>query len=109
MAAQTEPAIRLVLDGEQTIRGVESLRSRLLDALRDKATVEIDVDGATVIDVSVIQLMLAARNSARRSGGKIVLARPAGGALLDALTRGGFLAAASASADDAFWSKGATS
>ena len=49
-------------------------------------------------DLTLVQLLLSARKAAERDGKRLTLAVPASGALLDALTRGGVLAAA-----DPFW------
>lgn len=117
MTALSASTARLVFDGDQTIRDVETARARLLDALAAHAVVEINFDDATTIDVSMIQLILAARNSAQRRGRTLILSHPAYGVLRDSLTRGGFIPAATdrpvpgavaAPPNDVFWSKGAT-
>jgi anti-anti-sigma regulatory factor len=108
MTAPTSETVRLVLDGNLTIRTVEAIHSRLLEAVRGGANLKIDCAAASNVDVSFIQLLLAARSSARELGREITLAAPAAGALLDTLKRGGFLAADDLLADDdAFWRKGA--
>jgi hypothetical protein len=63
---------------------------------------EIDCGGAGEVDLSLIQLLIAARTGARLAGRTVRLASPASGALLDALQRGGFLSGRPAE-DCAFW------
>jgi len=82
---------RLVLKGELTIRTIEATHAELRDLIEQHAGVELDVAAATLVDVSFIQLALAARCSAEAAGKTIVWATPAAGALRDALVRGGFL------------------
>jgi ABC-type transporter Mla MlaB component len=110
VTAPPPEAVRLVLDGTLTIRTIEEAHSRLIEAMHDDTRLEIDCSAADDVDVSFIQLLLAARASARKRGRSVALAAPASGALLDALTRGGFLAAAGnlPAEDDAFWLKGAS-
>ncbi len=108
MTTPASAAGRLVFDGALTIRTIEAAHSRLIEAMRNGAPLEIDCSAAEDVDVSFIQLLLAARTSARKLGHSIALAAPVSGALLDALTRGGFLATGELPADDdAFWLKGA--
>jgi len=96
---------RIVLTGELTIRTIEAAHARLRERLAQRADLEIDATGATQVDVSFIQLLLAARRSAAAAGTAVALAAPAAGALRDALIRGGFLSpvAGHSSADDAWW------
>ena len=95
---------QLVLTGEITLQSIETVHARLLE-MAGQPIVEIDCDGVTEVDVSLIQLILAARSSAQRSGRSLVLAHPAAGPLEDALQRGGFLGsdADQPNPDAAFW------
>jgi ABC-type transporter Mla MlaB component len=99
----------LVLNGALTVRNVVAVHSKILNALQNHAIVEIDCDAATEIDLSFIQLLLAARKSAASRGKSLSLARPASGGLRDALARGGLLPAVEGVPGDdaAFWLKGA--
>lgn len=81
---------RLVLAGEMTLQSVDSIHSRLQE-MAGQPVVEIDCDDVTEVDLSLIQLILAARSSAEKSGRSLMLTQPAAGALQDALQRGGFL------------------
>jgi anti-anti-sigma regulatory factor len=51
----------------------------------------IDCAGADEVDVSFIQLLIAARRAAQRNGKQLRLAAPPEGALQAALTRAGFI------------------
>src|SRR5690348_5058656 len=92
-------------DDSLTLRKAEAIRSALAAALDKGGVVTIDCAAATEVDVSFIQLLLAARRSAAQRGASLALAAPATGALRAALERGGFLTAASKSraSDSDFW------
>jgi anti-anti-sigma regulatory factor len=57
---------RLILTGEITLQSIEAIHSKLLEMAGETA-VEIDCDGVTEADHSLVQLILAARSSAQRS------------------------------------------
>jgi ABC-type transporter Mla MlaB component len=94
--------------GALTLSAAEAVRSSLLVALEGNGAVRLDCSGATDVDVSFVQMVLAARRAAGEQGKSVSLAAPAAGALLDALRRGGFLdpAREPASLDEAFWTGG---
>ena len=94
-------ARRLPLDGALTVRTIGTTRDAVLDALAKHAAIEIDCTCADTIDLSLIQLLLAARRSAQAAGKRLTLVAPADGALRHALEQGGFLPAEGA---DPFWS-----
>ena len=95
-----EPA-RVKLDGALTVRTVANARTSLLAALADHPAVLVDCGAAESVDLTFIQLLLAARLSARQAGKPFSLAAPATGALRAALEQGGFLPPSGA---DPFWS-----
>jgi anti-anti-sigma regulatory factor len=92
-----------------TIRTIETIRGELLAALESQPTLAIDCAALAEADLSLIQLLLAARKTARQSGKTLALAQPASGVLRDVLLRGGFLAAAGGppKEEDPFWLQGA--
>jgi ABC-type transporter Mla MlaB component len=94
------------LEGSLTLPRVQAAHAALATALKQASAVEVDCANATDVDVSFIQLLLAARRSSIDQGKSFALAAPAAGALLNALERGGFLSADenSAAADRDFWS-----
>lgn len=88
-------------NGALTIRNAEDVHAKFLEFLSQPGDLVLDVAGADEIDVSFIQLLLAARRSAREQGRALSLAAPATGPLREALVRGGF-----AASDPAFWGQG---
>jgi anti-anti-sigma regulatory factor len=95
-----EPA-RVKLDGVLTVRTIANTRASLLAALADHPAVLVDCAAAESVDLTFIQLLLAARLSTRQGGKPFSLAAPATGALRAALEQGGFLPPSGA---DPFWS-----
>ena len=89
--------------GDLDLRTCEATHAALLNALAAHDAVVIDCTGAANIDASFIQLLLAARASALARGRSLRLAEPAGGALLEVLSRGGFL---DPDHPDPFWAGG---
>ncbi len=98
----------LILDGELTVRNGAEIRAALLDKIDRHPSVSIDCSAAAAVDLSFIQLLIAARNSAERAGTSVTLAPRPAGAMLDALTRGGFHLTQDAQTDsETFWFDGA--
>jgi len=95
-----EPA-RVVLEGALTIRTIATTHATLLQALHQHPAVLVDCSAADTVDLSLIQLLLAARVAACQAGKQLGLAAPASGPLLAALHQGGFLPP---SGPDPFWS-----
>lgn len=94
---------RLRLNGTMTIQTIDLILSQLRQALDKNAAVDVDCTEATEVDVSLIQLLLAARLSARRAD-KGLRVFTGDGVLLAALEAGGFLATADdGSQNEAFW------
>jgi ABC-type transporter Mla MlaB component len=108
MARKVPVKGRLVLTGEITLQSVDSIHSRLLE-MAGEPVVEIDCAGVTEADLSLIQLILAARVGAQKSGRTVVLTQPAAGALHETLERGGFLSpgADQPNSDHEFWLRSA--
>jgi anti-anti-sigma regulatory factor len=84
-----EPHI-LTLVGPQTIREAVQTHAVLLDALRGPGDVLLDCGAVTDVDLSFIQIILAARRTADEAGRRLALHDKPTGALAQALTRGGF-------------------
>ncbi len=101
---------RLVLVGELTLQTADDIHARLLE-MAGQPVVEIDCSGATEVDLSLVQLILAARASAQRSGRTVALAQAAAGPLYETLQRGGFLQIGAGTPDpnQAFWLRAAGS
>src|SRR5687768_12052996 len=81
----------LVLGGPVTVRNIQPVHAWLIEALRRHRMVEIDCSAVTDVDLSLIQMILAARKSVAASGATLALAHPACGALLDTLMRAGLV------------------
>ena len=79
------------LDGALTVRGVHSVHASLLAALEQHAMIILDCSAATEVDLSLIQLLLAARRTAQRANKTLRLAGADNSALQTALLRGGFV------------------
>jgi anti-anti-sigma regulatory factor len=98
----------LSLDGQVTLSGVAAVRERLLGALAGHDAVVLDLDGLVDADLSLLQLLEAARVHAREKGKTLRLTAPANPALAALLDRAGFLGRPSADDLD-FWFQGTRS
>lgn len=83
----------LDLHGSLTIREVDDLRARLIEALDAARELSIRCSDAIAVDLSAVQILIAARRSAEARGIRLTIAGPPGPAMADALQRGGFLLA----------------
>jgi anti-anti-sigma regulatory factor len=95
----------LAFDGVLGIRTIEAVRATLLAALAQSPLPRIDCTAADTVDLSFLQLLLAARRSARQAGLPLRLAAPADGALKHALLQAGLLPAEDDASPvaDRFW------
>ncbi|MCX7285044.1 MAG: STAS domain-containing protein [Novosphingobium sp.] len=87
------------------IRGIEGLRTTMLEALQAHDAVELDASQVEDADLSFLQLVEAARKLAAAEGKPLALTAPANPFLAALLERAGFLADGDPSAR-AFWFKG---
>ena len=95
---------KFIIEGALTIRTADSALQRLRDLLEQHAAIEIDTSRASELDVSGIQLILAARASAGNAGKTLTVAQPLSEAVHAALVQGGFLDAGGAGdATQSFW------
>ena len=108
MSHDNSQPFRVDLDGVQTLRNIQMAYERLNTALVEHQAIEIQCDGIAELDLSLIQLLLAAKRSADKSGKSLRLTSPAAGKLRAALDRAGFLAAGVDQSNHAaeFWLKG---
>jgi ABC-type transporter Mla MlaB component len=96
-----EQRIALIqLGGSLSVRSIADTRAILLEALARHDTVQVDCSAAESVDLSLIQLLLAARRGASEDGKELTMAAPATGVLLAALEQGGFLPP---TGGDPFW------
>jgi len=105
VSPSNSPVWRFNLNGAQTVRNIQVAHERLLAAMAEHQAVEIHCNAVTELDLSLIQLVLAAKRSADKAGKSLTLAASATGKLRAALDRAGFLAVDEAG-DENFWLKG---
>ena len=88
-----------------TLRNIEAVRAEMLGHLATSSSIEIDCSDLEEADLSLVQLIVSLRKNALQGGGGVTLMRPASGALLDVLNRGGFLnpGKAETGENDLFW------
>lgn len=108
MADAQPNSARLVLERSVTVRNIDGLHANLLAVLAQQNGVIVDCAALEETDASLIQLLLAARRTARESGKDLSLAAPATGALHATLCQGGFLAGAAADSDGLWFGPPAT-
>jgi anti-anti-sigma regulatory factor len=91
--------------GDAGLRSCDENRTALAAALAAHDEVVVDCTDAEDVDVSFVQLLLAAWKTACASGRRLRLSDSPSGALLEALVRGGFLDPQHAGdgADGALW------
>lgn len=80
------------LGGVQTVRTIGVAHDRLKAAIAGHPAVRIGLAGLEEFDLSLVQLVLAARRGARAAGKSLTLAGPVRGPLHATLDRAGFLA-----------------
>lgn len=95
----TDASLHLVrFEGSLTVAVAEAAHARLSAALMQADPVVVDCADATEVDLTFVQLLIAARRSADASGQRFVLATPAAGALRQVLVAAGVVGT------DPFWS-----
>lgn len=92
--------------GDLTIANISQARDELGAALRLDGPVVADIAGLGEIDLTFVQLLESARRKAVETGRDLTLRRPADGALLEVLRRGGFLDDDETSERTRFWLQG---
>ncbi|MCJ2183967.1 STAS domain-containing protein [Novosphingobium sp. 1949] len=97
----------VTLGQSATIRTVHEVRNALLEGFEKDGAVTVDAARVEEVDLSLIQLLDAARTHAAAKGLAFALTAPANAALAAMLERNGFLTAPS-SAELAFWLQGET-
>ena len=98
-------ALHIPLEGKLALRDVTQVHQQLNDAMSAFNAVEIDVRDLADVDISIVQLVVAARKSAERFGQALNLVTKSGSAFEATLVKAGFLGADGVcrSADDRFW------
>jgi ABC-type transporter Mla MlaB component len=93
------------LEGSLTYGELAPVHGALTQAIEKNQAVTLDCSAVTSADIGLVQLILSARQTARAAGKSISLSAAAHGALLDVLTRGGFVSApgCAPAIEQAFW------
>lgn len=94
--------LRIGFDTDLTIRNAAAIKAALIERFEKDRDVTLALNPDAAVDLSFVQLVAAARRSARTSGGELALAEPASPALRGLLSRAGFIEGASAE-DLKFW------
>jgi anti-anti-sigma regulatory factor len=81
------------ISGETGLRNSRDIAALLTTALANHNNVAVDASKAASIDVTILQLLVAARKSALAAGKSLRLHAPAEGVLRQALTKTGFVSA----------------
>jgi anti-anti-sigma regulatory factor len=83
--------LSITLDGVHTIGTIARTRQSLLEAMARSPDLRIDCAGVTEADLTLLQVLLAARLSAERRGGAVTLAGVRLGAVEGVLDQAGYL------------------
>jgi anti-anti-sigma regulatory factor len=90
MTIEHAAAATLPIGGSLTIPRSEETRRAIMEALNGGASLIIDCDEAVEVDVSFLQILIAAQRTAARSLKHAALKAPPSGALAAALRACGF-------------------
>jgi len=82
----TAPTVVIGFSGAATIRHADEIAERLRQAFASSDRIEIDCTQVTEVDVTFLQLLIAAVKSAEASGKVLSLSAPVRGALLEAVS-----------------------
>lgn len=93
------------LSESATVRAIDTVCASILAAYEQDDVLELDASLVAEIDLSLVQLIEAARAHARRESKSIRLTAPANAALMALLHRAGFLSEPTTE-DIAFWCHG---
>ena len=83
----------LPISGDAGLRNVQDIATLLRQALADHHAITVVTDGLTSIDLTIVQLLVAARKSALAAGKTLTLRAPADGVLHRLLLQAGFVGA----------------
>lgn len=95
-----EDNFRIELCGNLSLPSIVEAHEKVLSAFEQDLPIVVDLDGVTDADLTLVQLLEAARTSAFRRGRSLSLSAPASGPTRAVLERGGFLGAPDRAA---FW------
>ncbi|MDB5535733.1 MAG: hypothetical protein JWP26_3428 [Devosia sp.] len=81
----------LSISGDAGLRNVQDIAGLLRQALDSHSSITVATEGLTSIDVTILQLLVAARKSALASGKTLTLHAPPDGVLHRLLVQTGFV------------------
>lgn len=90
----------VALCGNLSLPAITEAHEKVLEAFDQDLPIVVDLEGVTDADLTLVQLLEAARASAARRGRSLTLSAPASGPTRVVLERGGFLGAPDRAA---FW------
>lgn len=93
MPAKKSASRTVNLSGEQSVRTITEAHAALRKALTEADTIMLDVSGVEDADLTFVQLIESARQTAASLGKRFCIKPPFPAALNQQLERGGFLAA----------------
>ncbi len=91
MIHDVDPTNRLALNGVLTMRRADELLGLLRAAVAQHDWLQLDCAAAEEVDLTFLQLLIAARASAAATGRRVTLSAPPAGVLAEALARAGFV------------------
>jgi hypothetical protein len=94
--------LRLGFDTDLTIRHAAPIKQAIAEGLRAQPVLTLALNPEAAVDLSLVQLVSAARTHAKTAGGELSFAEAAGPKLRDVLGRAGFIEGAPAE-DLKFW------
>ena len=103
--AVTEKAQKISFAGDLGLRDADTLRELLLDALRARSVVEVDCGDLTDIDMSIVQILIAADKMANGCNRTLRVFARSEGPLADALSRAGLHSRSQAAPFDVHWDR----
>ena len=83
----------LEITGDAGLRNAQDIATMLRQALANHSSITVVTNALTSIDVSTLQLLVAARKSALAAGKTMILRAPADGPLRRLLVQAGFIGA----------------
>lgn len=103
----TRQVHRINLGGELGLRDADRVREQLLAALHEHAAVRIDTSGLTAIDISILQLLIAAQKMAKLHNQSFKISAKSEGPLRKAARRAGLLDCTGTAPFEIQWKGGA--
>ncbi|MBU4435619.1 MAG: STAS domain-containing protein [Alphaproteobacteria bacterium] len=91
MLSLSDDHLPVYFSDDVTILNIDKAYLELSAAFLQEKPVILDISGVTETDLTFVQMIESARRQAAASGRDLVLSRPAEGAVLEVLRRGGFL------------------